>query len=139
MATKQVRTKASAEERPAPALAPWDWSLELARQQVAVATEGASTWFRGLQAMQRIQEQAAREASQRRAEVADKLRKPCTPTELLALQTELVRQDLDAATRYWQQVAGAAAELGTELCACGAHLVDTEDVLALTAQRFLHS
>lgn len=139
MATKQIRTKAPAESASAPAAASWDWALDLGRQQVAVASESAATLFRGFEAMRRIQEQAAREATQHHAAFAGKIGGKCTPAELMALQGELVRYDMEAVARYWQQLAGAALELTTELCACTAQLVDTEDVLAATSPRFLHS
>ncbi len=139
MATSKIRTTASAEGARMPAAAPWDWAMDVGRQQMAVASEGAGTLLRGFEAMRRIHEQAAREATEHHAKVARKLGQPCTPAEMMALPGELVRRDLEAATRYWQAIAGAAMEMTTELCACGAHLVDTEDVLAATAPRFLHS
>lgn len=139
MAARTIRTTTTAEERPSPLAAPWDWAADVGRQQLAVATEGACAMFRGFEAMRAIQEQAARQASEHHAVVAQKLRKPCAPAELVALQADLLRFDVEAATRYWQQLAGAALEMNTELFACGARLVDTEDVFAPTAQRFLHS
>jgi hypothetical protein len=138
MATKHIRTT-PAEGKPTPPAAPWDWSTDFGRQQLAVGAESASTLLRGFQEMRSIQEQAAREASEHHAALAGKLRKCTTPMELIALQGELVRYDFEAAARYWQLLAGAAMELGTELCACGTQLVDTEDLLAATSARFLHS
>lgn len=139
MATRSPRTPPAQPAPPAANLLPWDWGMELARQQMAVAAEGATTLFRGFEAMRGIQEQAAREASEHHANVAGKLRKPCSATEMMAWQTELLRQDFDAATRYWMELAGAAMEMGTELIACSTRLVDTEDFFAPTAARVLHS
>lgn len=139
MATRSKRSTAPAAAPARPAAAPWDWAADIGRQQVAVATESAGTVFRWLEAMRRIQEEAARDASTRLAGAAERLRKPCDPAEWMALQGELVRKDLEAATRYWQQLTGAALEMNTELVACAANLVDTEDVLAATSPRFLHS
>lgn len=140
MASRSPRTTVS---QPAPAEAaqrlPWDWGLEITRQQMAVAAEGACTVFRGFEAMRGIQEQAAREASEHHASIAGKLRRPCSAAEMMALQTEMLRQDFDGATRYWMQLAGAAMEMGNELLACSARLVDTEDFFAPTAARVLHS
>lgn len=139
MATRSKRSTAPAPAQDRPAAAPWDWAADWGRQQAVVATESATTVFRGLEAMRRIQEEAVREASARLADAADRLRKPCSPAELMALQGELLRKDLEGATRYWQQLAGAALEMNTELVACCANLVDTEDVFAATSPRFLHS
>lgn len=139
MATKQIRTKASAEGASVPAVPSWDWALDFGRQQVAVASESAATLFRGLDAMRRIQEQAAREATEHHAALAARMGGRYTPAELMLLQGELLRYDMEAVARCWQQLAGAALELTTELCACSAQLVDTEDVLAATSPPFLHS
>jgi hypothetical protein len=138
MATKQIRTKASAEGASTPAGVRWDRALDAGRQQMAVASESVATLARGFEAMRRIQEQAAREATQHHAAVAGKL-VGRTPAELLLLQGELVRHDLEAVALCWQQLAAAALEMTTELCACSAKLVDTEDVLAATSPAFLHS
>lgn len=137
MASKS--THATAPQPASDASFPWDWGMDFARQQMAVAAEGATTLFRGFEAMRGIQEQAAREASAHHAGIAERLRKPCSAPEMLALQGELLRYDLDGATRYWMQLAGAAMEMGTELLACSARLVDTEDFFAPTSARVLHS
>lgn len=139
MATRSNRTASPAEGRPVPHPFAWDWAIDIGRQQLAVATEGACAFFGGLQSMRRIQEQAAREVTEHQALFTQQLRKPCSPIEVMALQGELLRFQLDAATRYWQQLAGAAMETGTEMMACGAHMVDAEDVLAATSPRILHS
>jgi hypothetical protein len=141
MATRSTRTSSSA-----PTAAPAgtdgfgpDWALDLTRQQLAVAAESATVLFRGFEAMRAIQEQAAQEASSLHASVAGRLRQPCSAAEMLALQGELLRHDLEGAARYWLQLTGAALEMGNELFACSARLVDTEDFFAPAAARILHS
>lgn len=118
----------------------WDWPLDLGRQQFAAATEGTSALLRGLAAMRRIQEQTVRQASEQRTAMAEKLRQ-CSAVEVLAVQAQLLRQDMEVATIYWQQLAAAAMEMNSELCACAGQLalVDAEDLLSAAAPRFLHS
>lgn len=139
MAARNIRNAEPAERRRIANPAAWDWATDFARQQVVVATESASTMVRGFESMRRIQQQTAQEAAARHATAGLKLRSHCTPLELVAVQGELLRSDVEAATRCWQQLAGVAMETTTELLACGARLVDTEDVLAALSPRFLHS
>lgn len=137
MAVRSIRSAPSAQARiPSPPAAT-DWATDFTRQQMVVASEGACAVFRGFQAMRGIQEQAAQEAAARHAAGIEKLRVAATPLELLSVQGELLRSDLQSATQYWQQLAGVAMEMNTELFGCTAHLVDTEDVFG--AARLLHS
>jgi len=117
----------------------WDWLNEWNRQQMVVANEGAYTVYRGFEAMRRIQEETARAVTKRHAAIAEKLRKPSGPLDVALLQGELLRDDLSSAAKYWQDLTGVALEMNTQLLNCAAHLVDTEDVFAATAPRFLHS
>lgn len=122
----------------APSAAPaWNWAADLGRQQAAVIAESTNAWFRGFEAMRKIQQQAAHQASQRHAAALERLRKQDRPADLLAMQGELLRSDIEGATRYWQQMAATALEMNTEILGCGAHLINTEDVFAPV--RLLHS
>lgn len=136
MAARNIRTVPSTLAEPATAV---DWTADWARQQMVVASEGASAILRGFQAMRTIQEQAAQQAAARHATVADRMRKAADSGEVLALQAQLLRSDLESATQTWQQLAGAAMEMNTELIGCTTHLVGTEDFFGPTAARFLHS
>jgi hypothetical protein len=115
-------------------------AADLGRQQAVVAAESACALFRGFEAMRKIQEEAAHEASQRHADAAQKLRGSCQPADLMAVQSELLRFDFDAAGRYWQQLAAAALEMQTEIMGCASHLIDSETMLegssALDAMQF---
>jgi hypothetical protein len=139
MATRTSRSPAPAKAQNMEARAPADWMGDWGRQQMAVASEGACTVYRGFEAMRRIQEQAARAAAERHAAVALKLRKPENGVELAFVQGELLREDMTAAAKYWQDLASAAIEMNTELLTCASKLVDTEDLMAATSARFLHS
>jgi hypothetical protein len=139
MATRNARAAAAPSNPPAGARSPWDWMGDWNRQQVAVASEGASTLFRGFEAMRRVQEQAAHAAAERHAAVAEKLRQPAAPADVALAQVELLRDDIACAARYWQDLAAAMLEMNSQLLNCAAQLVDTEDVMAATSARFLHS
>jgi hypothetical protein len=111
------------------ALAPWAAWSDLGRQQFAMAADGASAMFRGFEAMRKVQEQAAHEAAQRHARAADRLRSPCQPTDLMAIQSDLLGFDVQGASRYWRDLAAAAMEMQTELAGCAGRLVDSSAVL----------
>lgn len=127
MNPRQEKTAAASASAPAPQ--PWNMFAEFGRQQVDVATEGAGVLLRGFEAMRKIQEQAAHQAGVRHRAAAEKLRKGCAPAEILGIQSELLRFDVEAASRYWQQLGAAALEMQTQLLGCTAHLADSETVL----------
>jgi hypothetical protein len=137
MVTKNARKAPSAE--PATSRQTWDWSGDFSRQQMAAASEGAAVLFRGFEAMRRIQEEAAHAAAERHAAVADKLRKPTSPADLALVQTEAMREDLESVARYWRDLAEATLEMNSEFLNCATQLVNSEDVMAATSARFLHS
>ncbi len=139
MATRTSRSLASAKASNNEARPPVDWMSDWSRQQMAVASESACTVYRGFEALRRIQEQAARAAAERHAAAAQKLRKPESGVDLAFVQGELLREDVTAATKYWQDLASAMIEMNTELLTNAGKLVDTEDLLAATSARFLHS
>lgn len=135
-----ARTKIAPAAQPGTPATPWapgPWLADWTRQQAVVTTETLAVLRRGFDTLRQIQQDAARQASERHARAAKVLSQPCAPERLLALQADLLRQDVEAATRAWQQVADAALETNTELLACTLQLVDTEDVFA--AARGLHS
>jgi len=140
MAAKNARKAAAA--KPAATETnrmPWDWAGPLNRQQMAAASEGASALFRGFEAMRRIQEQAAQAAAERHAVAAGRLRESATPTDLAVLQAEVLREDLASVARYWQDLADATLEMNAEIFNCATQMVDSEDLVAATPARFLHS
>lgn len=139
MATRTSRSLSPARAQNTEARAPTDWMGEWSRQQMAVASEGASTVYRGFETLRRIQEQAARAAAERHAAAAQKLRKPESGLDLAFVQGELLREDVTAAAKYWQDLASAVIEMNSELMSSASKLVDTEDLMAATSARFLHS
>ena len=96
-----------------------------ARQQAACAT----AMFRGFEAMRKVQEHAAHAAAQRHAAAGERLKRECAPAQVAAIQSDLLRFDLEASVRYWQQLAAAAMEMQTEMLASLYELVDADTVL----------
>jgi hypothetical protein len=107
-------------------LAPWNFLSELGRQQLALATESASALYRSNESLRKIQQEAAHEASVRHAEAAHKLFSPCEPAELLSLQSELLRTDMQCVSQYWQQLATATMQAQREMMSNMSHLLDSE-------------
>lgn len=106
--------------------APQNFLAELGRQQLAVAADAACAMFRGSEAIRTIQQQAAHEASLRHQAAAQKLHGSCAPADLLAIQSELLRFDLQGATQYWQQITTAALQSQIEMMASASHLLTDE-------------
>lgn len=115
---------APAREFPGADQAPLNLLADLGRQQLALATESACALFRGSEAMRKIQQQAAHQASLHHEAAAQKLREPCEPADLLAIQSDLLRQDLREATQYWQQLAASALKTQVEMMGHASHLFD---------------
>jgi hypothetical protein len=104
-------------------------TVDAARQQAVVASEAAETLRRGFEAMRKIQEQAMRDTLERHALAARKLRAGSTPADLIGVQGELLRADMEAVVRYMQDLSAASLEMEAELLGCTTHLVDTDSVL----------
>jgi hypothetical protein len=105
---------------------PTAFLADLGRQQLAVAADAACALLRGSEAMRSIQQQAAHEASLRHQAAAQKLHGSCGPSELVAIQSDLLRFDLQGATEYWQQITAAALKSQIEIMASATHLLDSE-------------
>lgn len=108
----------------APAL--WSFLAELGRQQLAMAAENTSAIYRAREAVRAVQQQAAHEASARHAETARKLCAPCEPADMLSIQAELIRGNIQGAGQYWQQLAAAAMQTQVEMMASMSRLLDGE-------------
>ena len=103
--------------------------MDFGHQQSIVANESARAMFRGFEAMRKIQEEVAQEASQKHVAAAQKLRGGCSPTEIMAMQSDLMQFDFDAALRYWRELATTVLEMQTEIMGCTSHLLNSDTVL----------
>src|SRR6478609_11332169 len=90
------------------------WS-DLPRQQMAAAAQANCALFRGVEAIRTIQQKTAHQALAHRRAIAGKLREPCHPMDLVAVQGELLRFDLQGAAMYWQQLGAALLDMQREM------------------------
>lgn len=96
-------------------LAPMNYLADLPRKQLALMTQSASALFRGSEAMRKIQQQAAHRAAAHQDEMRERLRTPCDLSELLSIQGELMRLNLQEAAQYWQQLTDAALKVQADV------------------------
>lgn len=114
-------------------LNPWGLAADLGRQQMQVTTESAGAMARGFEAIRKVQEQAGQRAMARHAAALGKLQQAKDPLQFLAAQSEMFGLDAREAALYWQELAGAALEMQTEMLGCCTHLVDSESMLHASA------
>ncbi|WHZ11665.1 MAG: hypothetical protein OJF60_002104 [Burkholderiaceae bacterium] len=100
---------------------PWGMFADLGRKQLALATESASAMFRGSEAMRKIQQAAAHQASARHQAVEQRLHGDCTPADLASIQTALLRENMQEAAQYWQELAAVALQTQFEMIGCVNH------------------
>lgn len=98
---------------------------ELSRQQFAMVTELACALCRSSEAMHKIQQQTARHAALRHEAAMRKLRVNCTLADLLDIQADLLRFDIEKAGQYWQQLAAVALQTPLEIMTSACHLQDS--------------
>jgi|KBSSwiStaDraftv2_1062776.scaffolds.fasta_scaffold456177_2 hypothetical protein len=111
----------------------WSALLDLPRQQSTMASHAACAMFSGFEAMRGIQEKAAHQALQHHGEAVARLQGRCGPMDVLSIQLDLVRYDLEAAAAYWQQLAAAALQMQARVAACGCELIDSDKLLEACA------
>src|SRR5690606_13000796 len=124
MTTRRQATRPAA-TRPAAtpdAAASLEALASVPHQQLVAATEGACAVFRGFETMRKVQEQAAHHALTRHQQALDKLRQAQDPAKWMEIESELLRFDVEGATRYWQQLGEAALQMQGEIMECFAHL-----------------
>jgi hypothetical protein len=95
---------------------------DLSRQPLAMLTEIACALFHSSEAMRKIQQQAAHHALLRHETAMRKLHAACTPTDLLDIESDLLRFDLEKASHYWQQLAAVALQTQIEIWTSASHL-----------------
>jgi hypothetical protein len=106
MPTKSSR-HASASDSMNSMLAPLNMISDVTRQQLSLMTEAACAVLGSSEVLGKIQQQAAHQASVRHQAAAEALRSDVQPVEVLSLQSELLRQDMQEAAQYWAQLASA--------------------------------
>jgi hypothetical protein len=88
---------------------------ELPRRQLAMMAQSAGALFRGSQEVRQIQQDAAQRATEHYAEAVDRLRGECDYNDVLSVQAELFRFNIQEAAQYWQQLATAGMKMQAEV------------------------
>lgn len=99
---------------------------ELGRHHLALVVDGTTVMCRGSEALRKIQQNAAHEASVFHEETAQRLFVSCQPAELMAIQSELLRFVVQSAGKYWQQVAANAMQTQVEMIKSVTHVLERE-------------
>jgi hypothetical protein len=107
----------------------FDFLADFGREQLAVMMDASAAMFRGFETMRTIQQQAAQQASARHETAANQMRGNCAPNDLMTVPFGLLQEDLQGATRYWQELAAAALETQTEIMGRASHLMNADAVL----------
>lgn len=106
MASRSTRHGTAAPADPAAGmLAPLTVLSDMTRQQLTMMTEAACAVLGSSEALGKIQQQAAHQASVRHQAAAESLRSEVEPMEVLSIQSDLMRQDMQEAAQYWAQLA----------------------------------
>jgi len=93
---------------------PFNLLTDLPRRQLALMAQSATALFRGSQELRRIQQETAQRASEHYEEAVARLR-DCDYSELMALQAEMFRFNVQEATQYWQQLSTASMKMQAEM------------------------
>lgn len=88
---------------------------DLPRRQLAMLSQSASTLYRGSESLRQIQQEAAQRASQQHQQAAAKLRDSRDFGEVMAIQAELLRFNLQESAQCWQRLATAVLTLQSEM------------------------
>ncbi len=104
---------------------------DLSRQQFSLVADSACAMFKGVEAMRKIQQEAAHQASQQYELAAQKIRNASASADFLTIASELMRFDMQEATRYWQQLAAAALEAQVEMTSTTGKLIEPTSIAGL--------
>ncbi|MEO5659920.1 MAG: phasin family protein [Polaromonas sp.] len=106
---------------------PWTFMADISRQQLAVATEMTSILLRGRENMRKIQQEAAHDASVRHGDAAETLYGPCEPSDLLPIQAELLKDNFQSASQYWQQLTSVAMQTQRDMMTSMSRMFESEN------------
>lgn len=119
-----TRTPGTTAAHPAAGAGIQGWN-DLPRQQMAAAAQAYCAIFRGFEAIRRTQQKAAHQALAHHQVLLEKLQEPCRPMDLVAIQAEMVRFDVQGAAIYWQQLAGELVAMQRDLMGSAVPATDT--------------
>jgi len=134
MASKNSRAVAS--DEPANAvLAPLNILADLPRKQMALMTRSATAVLRGSEALRNIQQQAAHRALTHNEEAAERLRGRVDFNELLAIQAEMLRFNMQETAQFWQQLTTAALKVQADMVSSAGEALETGEPTLDSLQR----
>lgn len=132
MPAKNQRQPAS--DQPGGALlAPLSAMADLPRRQLALMTESATAVLRGSEALRKLQQESAHRALAQHEEAAERLRGQVDFNELLTIQAELLRFNLQEAAQYWQQLTTTALKMQAEMVSSAGEVLDSGEEPTLDA------
>jgi phasin family protein len=111
MASKSLKASSARPSTPTgkPATAAPDSALAFSQDQMQALIALADVVFKGIEEIRRCQMQAAHDAREHHGKKQAEVAHASTPTEVFNVQSELLRFDLEAAGKYWQQLAAICA------------------------------
>jgi len=127
------RNPRSASGDAAGAWTPLNILADLPRKQLELVTRSATAMYRGSEALRKLQQQAAHRASIHHEEATEKLRGQCDLSEVLAIQADLLRFNLQEAAHYWQQLASTVLKVQVDLVGSAGEALDTGSEPSLEA------
>jgi aspartate aminotransferase-like enzyme len=128
MTTKSSRhasASASASDAQASLLAPLNMLSDVTRQQLTMMTEATCAVLGSSEALGKIQQQAAHQASLRHNAAAESLRGEVEPMDIISIETELVRQDMQEVAQYWAQLASAVMRTQLDMMGRMTHMLNS--------------
>jgi hypothetical protein len=114
MTAKTTRTTTTTETEVMPGQAA---TTDLARQQLAALSDGASALLRAGEALGQVQQQALQRAALTHQQTAEKLRSIGSPAELFTVQAGLMMTGLQETTQYVQELTAATLRVQAEMMA----------------------
>jgi hypothetical protein len=114
MTAKSSRASSAHQSTENPFISPALYA-ELPRRQLALMVQAASALMRGSQELRRIQQEATKRASEHFEEAVGRLRGDYDYNDLLAVQAELLRTNMQEAAHYWQELTTAGMQMQAEM------------------------
>lgn len=106
------------------AASPMKMMADLPRRQLEMLSQSASAWYRGSEAVRQIQQESARRASRQHQQAVQRLRGSRDIGEVMSVQADLLRFNLQESAHYWQQMASALLQVQTEMISGAGEILD---------------
>jgi hypothetical protein len=124
MSTRNSRGSSDAASSSDSAAASMNMMADLQRRQFAMLSRSASALYRASEAVRQLQLNSAQRASQQNQEAAERLRDSRDLSEMMAIQNELLRFNLQESANYWQQLTTAVLRIQSEMISGAGEVLD---------------